>query len=151
MYRFSKQTVGGFDIYTANPSVGEVHLRRFAPGVTPQNQASLNIYAAGSFELQAGSFGQVFEAGQTSLDLRLTEYPAGELCIERVVSGPATRRCVSRVGGGAWTRRCIEVSPEWVPENDGALIFFAGEVLEALAGAPSGRSGLAIYCSTQPA
>lgn len=146
MYRFSKQTVGGFDIYTANPEVGEVHLRRFAPGVSPQNQASLNIYAAGGFSLQAGSFNRSLTAGQTSLDLDITEYPAGELLIERVVSGPATRRCVSRSGGGPWGRARLEVSSGWVPERAGVLIFLDGDVLEVFAGVAPGKSGDAVHC-----
>jgi hypothetical protein len=146
MYSYAKQSIGGFHVYKATPEVGAIHCKKFASAVTPQNQATLNVYIAGSFELSAGSFTQALEAGQTSLDVTLAEYPAGELFTERVLSGPAIRYCVSKAGGGTWLRARIEITETWVPEYSGLLIYFDGDLLETTKGVSPTKIGLAVYC-----
>jgi hypothetical protein len=146
MYNFVRQTIGGFHVHKATPEIGAVHHKKFAYKVTPQNQATLNVYLAGSFELQATSFRQLLEAGQTSLDVALAEYPAGELFTERVVSGPAIRYCVAKAGGGAWLRARVDVTPEWVPEHNGLLIYLDGDLAEVTNGVAPTKIGIAVYC-----
>lgn len=148
MYRFTKQTIGNFDIYTANPRVGDVHLRKFSTGVTPKNQASLNIYAAGTFCLTSQDFKQIIPAGHTSLDLSLHEYTPQKLYIEQVVSGPATRLCVSKTGGGAWIRRQVDISLDWIAEQPGILIYSDGSVKEVSSELLPEKPGKAVYCYT---
>lgn len=146
MYNFTSKLVNGFCVSKATPEVGAVHLKKFAYKVTPQNQATLNLYIAGSFELTSSSFTQMLEAGQTSLDVALLEYPAGELVTERVMSGPAVRYCVAKVGGGAWLRVRVDVAPEWVPEHNGLLIYSGGDLVEVTQGVALTKFGSAVYC-----
>lgn len=146
MYNFTSKMISGFRVSKAAPEVGAVHLKKFAYKVTPKNQATLNLYIAGSFELTSNSFTQLLEAGQTSLDVALSEYPAGELVTERVMSGPAIRYCVAKVGGGAWLRVRVDAAPEWVPEHNGLLIYLDGDLAEVTQGVSPTKFGSAVYC-----
>lgn len=146
MYTFTKQEIGGFAVFTSEPEVGDLHRKKFLPGVTPANQATLNIYVSGAFRLQCGNFQQDVSAGQTSLDIELAEFPAGILFCETVTQGPAKRLCVSRLAGGPWLRDRVTVADGWSPQLDGLLVFLDGGIELAKAGlAPSGR-GAAMYC-----
>lgn len=146
MYTFTKQEIGGFAVFTSEPEVGDLHRKKFLAGVTPLNQATLNIYVSGGFRLECGSFQQDMIAGQTSLDIELAEFPAGALFCETVTQGPAKRLCVSKIAGGPWLRDRVTVDAGWLPKTDGVLVFLDGEVAQVQAGVAPARMGGAIYC-----
>ena len=109
-YKFEKLSVGGFWAFASRPRVGDVHLKRFvSEGVTPANQATLNLYSGRFlFSIPTTGFEQVLEAGQSSLDLHVGAYPAGEVCEETPLADGSLRFCLSPVDPAAkWARRLV--------------------------------------------
>ena len=157
-YSFQKSQVGEFEIYRSEQVMGDVHLKRFLPGVTPQNQATLNVYIDGSFRMVAGGYSQVFSAGSTSLDTALSSYPGGAVFTESVLSATGLRYCVSRLGGGPWLRERLAVSGPTVFDEDSVLIvlsgvidgFGAGCILRISAGQPVQGGARVVRCWVEP-
>lgn len=111
MFTFSKRTAGRFDIFASFQSQGDDHKKRFGAGVTPHNQKTINIYAKGEFRFEIGDFSQTLPEGSSTLDLEITEFPAGEISTETVLSTYGLRYCVSPRTGGAFTREVTHVVP----------------------------------------
>lgn len=128
-YRFRSIPVPGFNLVESTPSVGDEHAKRFGAGVTPKNQATLNIYTSGEFtvEIVAASFSQTMRPGDTSLDMSIAEFPSGSLCTERATAGPAKRLCLSPSNSGARWRRRIETLPPGgsIAIETGAIVIVA--------------------------
>lgn len=135
MYQFEGFEVGGFKVYKSAQKEGDTHLKRFtSPGVTPQTQATLNIYAEGafSFGIPDTGFTQALNAGDTSLNVTLAEYPAGAVCEERVVSQTALRYCVSPLQQTPWTPLIVTLAAgEQLPTQVGDCIFIVQGSVEA--------------------
>ena len=130
MYQFDRSFVGGFTLHTSRPSRGDEHHKRFGHGVTPANQATLNLYTAGRFELLIAGAGYRREmlAGQCSLDIELPAYPQG-LCVERCLEDGGCRICVSPTAAGVrWSRHVIQL------EAGGVTVLPMGHSMIALAG-----------------
>jgi len=111
MFTFNKRTAGRFDVFASFQSAGDNHKKRFGAGVTPGNQQTINVYAKGEFRFEIGGFSQIMPEGSCTLDLELTEFPAGEISTETVLSAYGIRYCVSPNTGGAFTREVIHVVP----------------------------------------
>ena len=108
MYPFHTLSVAGFKLAYSSPSLGEKHLKRFIePGVTPLNQATMNLYLSGEFRFEIGAFSQRLVAGQTSDNLVITEFPVGELCTEQPLVAGSRRLCVSALDGARWQREVL--------------------------------------------
>lgn len=146
MYAFKKQRVGAFDVHTAHPEVGSLHYKKFTSGVTPQSQATLNVYVQGTFLLRGGLFEQTMVAGQTSLDVGLSEYEPDQIYVEKVLTGPAKRLCIAKTTGGVWNRQNLLVKPGWVSNHSGVLLYFDGSVLEVTPGIEPITQGQAVFC-----
>lgn len=112
-YRFRSIPVPDFNLVESTPSVGDEHAKRFGAGVTPKNQATLNIYISGEFtvEIIDASFSQTMRPGDTSLDLRIAGFPDWSVCTERVITTPAKRLCLSPSTAGARWKRRVETLP----------------------------------------
>lgn len=133
MYQFTRHDIGQFTVHESTPSVGDQHLKRFQGAVTPQNQATLNIYLSGQFRFTAGDFEQVLAAGQTSLDLGIAAFPPDVVCVERVIAGPARRYCVSKAQPGPWSRQRVDAT-DWTAPADGVLVGFDGALTQVQSG-----------------
>lgn len=107
MYRFKPIPLPGFRLVESTPALGVEHHKQFLPGTTPSNQSTLNLYVDGEFELSipAVGFTQRMVAGQTSLDVALSEYPAGVVCIERPLTSNARRLCLAPMEPSRWSRQ----------------------------------------------
>jgi hypothetical protein len=149
MYQFEKQTLGDFIIHCAAPQIGDIHKKQFSEGVTPQNQATFNVYVSGSFRFCIGDFEQTLTAGQSTLDLTLEAFPANKLCVETCLDGPAIRYCISKATPGVWQRTKVS-DPEWAAPSDGLFIGANGE-LELLAAAQKINNIPGIFCWSGPA
>lgn len=110
MYNFTKSTAGGLDIYTSFQKQGDTHSKRFGEGVTPANQATVNVYTQGEFSLDIDGAEYLMPAGSCSLDVPVAAYPAGAVATETVLSPRAVRCCVS-TANGVVGRSLAELSP----------------------------------------
>lgn len=132
-YAFETSDVGGFRVYKSAQQAGDLHLKRFTqPGVTPQTQGTLNIYAEGvfSFAIPTTEFVQTLSAGSTSLDLTVAQYPVNAVCEEQVVSPTALRYCVSPAVPLAWTPSVVALAAgdELVTQPDDCIYLMQGSV-----------------------
>jgi hypothetical protein len=145
MYKFRQYKLGWLNIYVANPVVGAIWQKQFAPGVTPQNQFSLNVYTLGRFKIttEANDFSQVLGVGNSSLDIQLDEFPSDGLVFETPIEGPACRLCLSVEGGGKWSRvRKVVTSGEMVELTDGQIALVVPQTGWNGDGAPDVRAGV---------
>ena len=129
MYQFTTTEIAGLSISKTIALQGTDHKKRYTRhGVTPASQNTLNVYASGDFEVEVGGASYQMAAGQTSLDLPVTEYPAGEVCIERVLSQWGCRFCVS--SSSPWSRQkfTINGSAQFTPTKDCLLVLLSGEL-----------------------
>ena len=96
-YKFTKYTYGWLNIHVSTPSIGLLLKKKYLPGVTPQNQATLNVYTLGKFEVTCEHAGlkQVFGINETSLDLTIDTFPTDCISVETPVETPACRVCFS--------------------------------------------------------
>jgi hypothetical protein len=110
-YKFKKYTYGWLAIHVSTPSIGLVHKKKYLPDVTPQNQATLNVYTFGKFEVacEDAGFKQVLGINDSSLDLTIGTFPADSISIETPVETPACRVCFSVPQGGKWIRAAAKV------------------------------------------
>ncbi len=76
-YDFKKHTFDWLSVYVSTPTVGLVLKKQYSAGVTPANQATLNVYASGKFEVscEAAAFKQVLGVGECSLDVAVDIFP----------------------------------------------------------------------------
>lgn len=130
MYQFKKQKLDWLDVFVARVKKGDGHLKMFSTPATPATQATLNIYAEGSFSFSAGDFAQEMGAGDSSLDLTIERFPAGMLAVERVLSDKGLRLCVSPSDPKtAWSRRAVKLKKgQSVTAVDGFVILPQEEV-----------------------
>ena len=129
MYPFHTVNVAGFKLAYSNPGLGEKHLKRFVePGVTPLNQATMNLYLSGEFRFEIGAFSQRLVAGQTSDNLAIPEFPDGVLCTEEPLVAGSRRLCVSTVDGRRWEREVVTM-----PQGSNAVVL-DGAIVLVLAG-----------------
>lgn len=136
MYKFKRTHISGFVLVESRPDIGQIHVKRFAPGTTPKNQGTLNMYLSGEFLLSvpASSFSQTMLPGQTNIDLKIDAFPAGAEAVEQATSDGCWRMCLSPADKSArWMRRIAEV------EAGGALQLSEGDVAIVLFG--EGSSG----------
>lgn len=123
--------IGAFVAHKTVAPIGAIHKKRFvAAGISPANQATLNLYA-GPFRFAIPEIGflQDMAAGQSSLDLAIAEFPPMVVCEESPLTDGAVRYCVSPVGESRWRRRVFDVDGE-VQLPGGSLIFpISGELL----------------------
>jgi hypothetical protein len=110
-YDFKKYTFDWLSVYVSTPTVGLVLKKQYSAGVTPANQATLNVYASGKFEVscEAAAFKQVLGVGECSLDVAIGTYPTDSISAETPVEFPACRMCLSVTEGGKWSRVCSQV------------------------------------------
>lgn len=131
MYRFKRIHAPGFLLVESRPAHGDTHAKVFAPGTTPKNQGTLNLYLAGEFEfsIPSAGFAQRLAQGQTNLDLRIESFPAGVDAIEAAASADCWRMCLSTEKPGArWSRRIAEL------EAGGVLRIGPGSVAVVMLG-----------------
>lgn len=108
MYQFTNVVVAGLTVSQSIAKAGTKHHKQYAAaGVTPATQNTLNVYLSGSFNFEVGGFSQTLHAGDTSLDLGLTQYPTDVPCVETVLSDWGTRCCVS--SKKPWMREAVEL------------------------------------------
>ena len=130
MYKFKRIHAPGFVLVESRPDIGQIHVKRFAPGATPKNQGTLNMYLSGGFLLSvpASSFSQTMLPGQTNIDLKIDAFPAGAEAVERAASSDCWRMCLSPADKSArWTRRIADVEAGGVlqlSEGDVAIVLF---------------------------
>ena len=124
MYPFHTLIVAGFKLAYSSPDLTEKHLKRFVEeGVTPLNQATMNLYLSGEFRFEVGGAVQRLIAGQTSNDLVMTEFPVGVLCTEQPIVVGSRRLCVSADRPRRWSRVVITLDAgEAVAASDGGLV-----------------------------
>lgn len=146
MYKFSKQVIHGFVIYTSVPSIGEVHYKKFSGVVSPSTQETLNMYLEGTFLIRCGNFEQVMCAGQTSLDIKLEAYASEQVYAEKAITVPAKRLCVSKEASGIWQRHRVLVDSSWTSLEPGILIYFDGTVVPVRPKETSNKLGQAMFC-----
>lgn len=128
MYSFQKQELNDFVIHKSYQQMGDKHHKKFGVNVTPLNQGTLNVYIQGQFRLKCAGFEQVLGAGQTSLEVALEAYPAGQVFEEEVLSETGTRFCIARKQSGTWHRAKIEVTPEDPIYGPGLVVVLSGEI-----------------------
>ena len=107
-YKFTKFQVGRFTVHKANPHLGDEHRKRFTDfDITPNTQATFNIYAVGEFSFGVeGGTPLPFHPGSTSLSYSPdTPYEKGVIYLERVTSENATRYCVAPTIATKWRKR----------------------------------------------
>lgn len=128
-------------LYVSTPAVGEEHHKRFAKGVTPTNQATMNLYIEGAFELSIPSIGYsaTMRPGDCSLDLDIAQYPE-DLCIERCLESGSKRICLSPADRTLrWSRsvRALAAGEAYVVPGDSVAILMKGAmVLDNLDASP---------------
>lgn len=110
MYTFDRIPAGRFDIYRSFVSCGDSHKKRFAFGVTPANQKTINIYAGGQFLFTCGSFRQLLEGGSCTLDLMTNSFEDNEICTETVLSQTGVRYCVSAKDKLPFKKQKVDIS-----------------------------------------
>lgn len=128
MYSFEKQDLNVFVIHKSYQQMGDKHHKRFGVGVTPLNQGTLNVYIQGQFKLKCAGFEQVLNAGQTSLEVALETYPAGQVFEEEVLSDTGIRFCIGCKQSGIWYRAKIDVTPENPVSGPGLVVVLSGEI-----------------------
>jgi len=150
MYTFSKRLAGRFDIFASFQRQGDTHLKKFSAGVTPQTQATVNVYAKGSFSFQVGDFEQVMSEGSCTLDLGIAEFPEGLVATETVLSPYALRYCVSPSSPGPFTRAKVDVAEGQSAVFDvNTLVFvLAGRV--SVAGVSVAQGGYVVAMANSP-
>lgn len=133
MYEFDKITLGRFTVHKSVQLQGDRHFKRFtAPGMSPANQGTLNVYVDGQFriDISAASFSQVMDAGQTSLDLTIAEFPMEAICIETVLSTTGTRYCIAPTSPGGWTREActLQAGTPMTLSVDAVVFIMSGQI-----------------------
>tara|TARA_R110000772_G_scaffold104020_1_gene205264 strand:+ start:462 stop:953 length:492 start_codon:yes stop_codon:yes gene_type:complete len=110
-YSFKKHTFDWLSLYVSTPAVGLVLKKKYSAGVTPANQATLNVYASGKFEVscEAAAFKQVLGVGECSLDVTVGTFPTDSIATETALETPACRICLSVTAGGKWSRGRLSV------------------------------------------
>jgi hypothetical protein len=129
MYQFSTQEIAGLQVAQTVAKSGTNHKKAYAAaGVTPATQDTLNVYVSGQFRFDCGQFSQTLVAGQTSHDLTLAAYPAGEICEETVLSAWGMRFCVS--SKKPWERERFTLNAGQTLEltKDSLLVLVSGSV-----------------------
>lgn len=107
MYNYDRVTVGNFYVYIAETKVGDTHRRVFDPGITTENQWTVNVYLSGKYEIVDSSTRnviQIYDSGSTSID-QVLAYPSEVEIVERVLQ-PGIRICTEPTGKVPnWSRR----------------------------------------------
>jgi hypothetical protein len=96
-YTFEKVRAVGFDIHKTVAPIGTEHKKIFIEdGVSTQNQATLNVYAEGSFlfEVPELNVSHTFNVGDTSLDFNIS-FPKDCVCVEKPLQNESVRYCIS--------------------------------------------------------
>lgn len=110
MYQFTNVVLADLTVSQSIAKAGTKHHKQYATaGVSPATQNTLNVYLAGSFNFEAGGYSRVMHAGDTSLDLDITQYPTDVPCVETVLSDWGTRCCIS--AKKPWVREIINLAP----------------------------------------
>jgi len=129
MYQFSTQEIAGLQVAQTVARGGTDHLKVYAAaGVTPATQDTLNVYVSGSFRFGCGQFSQTLVGGQTSLDLTIAAYPAGEICEETVLSDWGVRFCVSSKKPWERERFALNAGQTLELTKDSLLVLVSGSV-----------------------
>lgn len=126
-YGFDRMTIGAFVAHKTVAPIGAIHKKRFvAAGISPANQATLNLYAGPfRFTIPETGFSQDMAAGQSSLDLAIEEFPPMVVCEELPLADGAVRYCISPVGNTKWRRYVMDIHDEHqLPA--GSLVFPVG-------------------------
>lgn len=126
-YEFERTEMGAFFVHKTVAAIGSVHKKRFvASGISPANQATLNLYAGPfRFTIPEAGFSQDMAAGQSSLDLAIEEFPPMVVCEEFALADGAVRYCISPVGNAKWRRYVMDIHGEHqLPA--GSLVFPVG-------------------------
>ena len=126
-YEFKKHIFGWLSLYVSTPSIGLVLKKKYLEGVTPTNQATLNVYASGKFEVscEAAALKQVLGVGECSLDVAVDTFPTDSIATETAVEAPACRICLSVTDGGEWSRvHSSVVANEEVTLTEGQIALF---------------------------
>lgn len=126
-YGFERTEIGAFFVYKTVAAIGAVHKKRFvSPGISPANQATLNLYAGPfRFTIPETGFSQDLAAGQSSLDLAIKEFPHMVVCEELPLADAAVRYCISPVGNAKWRRYVLDIDgAHQLPV--GSIVFPAG-------------------------
>lgn len=131
MFNFKMSVVNGFRIHRSYQKQGDDHKKKFAEGVTPANQQTWNLYITGSFKFQIGDFEQTLSAGQTSLDLLITGFPADVVSTETVLSPVGVRYCVCPDVPMQWSKQVVDLGLNQSHSVDGmaAMVVLSGSVL----------------------
>lgn len=132
MYKFKRIPTPGFVLVESRPSIGDSHIKRFSPGVTPATQGTLNLYLAGKFsvEIAEAGFRQVMHPGQTSLNLQPGATQPGVNVVESAASDGCWRMCLSPENKASrWARRIVDVG------SCGVMPVQAGDLVVILIGA----------------
>lgn len=127
-YSFQKISVGQFNVYKSMQTQNDSHQKKFALGVTPLNQQTLNVYVSGDFEFKCGEFTQVLHAGDTSMDLTIATFPSSLVCTEKVLSPTGLRFCISPVVLSAWNRSKLSLSGQTSFAEESVLLILDGEI-----------------------
>lgn len=145
MYSFSRRSVGRFTVYQSIQRAGDTHQKKFKAGVTPQNQETINVYAAGDFRFSIGEFTQDLPAGSTTIDLGITEFPEGVVSTEEVLSPMAIRYCVG-AEAKPFTKDVIQVTDQAPFTAAGKCVAFVLTGSVEAAGVPIGAGAyVALY------
>jgi hypothetical protein len=133
MYEFEKTYLGRFTVHKSVQLQGDRHFKRFtAPGTTPASQGTLNVYVDGQFQIgiSAAGFSQTLNAGQTSLDLTIAEFPLEAICIETVLSTTGTRYCIGPTTPAPWTReaRTLQAGTPMTLGVDAVVFIMSGQI-----------------------
>ena len=119
-YIFTRHIYDWLNIHVVTPPIGVALKKRYLPGVTPQNQATLNIYTLGKFEVtcEDAGFKQVFGIGESSFDLTIDIFPTDSISTEKPIETPACRVCFSAPRGFKWSRAASKVVKDEVVKVD---------------------------------
>lgn len=147
MYKFKRIFAPGFVLVESRPEAWQSHVKRFAPGTTPKNQGTLNLYLAGefSFSIPSTGFRQAMLPGQTNLDISIDAFPVYVDAIEAAELDGCWRMCLSPADKTArWTRRIAQVEAGGIlplREGDIAIVLFG----EGSSGGEAMQVGSVIY------
>jgi len=124
MYPFIRHEFDWLLVHESRPDAGSRHVKTFLLPTAPMAQSTLNLYMAGAFDIQIGSFTQSMEVGQSSLDLKINPIPAGVLVVETATALHSVRLCLQpKVAGTRWSRQAMHLKAgETATASDGFVI-----------------------------
>jgi hypothetical protein len=139
MYTFTTHKLAGLKVSGTVAQYGTEHHKVYSEsGVTPITQNTLNVYVSGTFQLSCGEWTQVVEAGQSSLDLTIGEYPKDEPVIEKVLSPWGTRFCISCDHPWIYEPGPLAAGESITVETESVLVVLEGEAVIGALGLKTG-------------